>query len=308
MCVPLALGPREPIGIIWTHTESRRHEFTRDDLDLLACVANAATVSLENLRLHEDFMNQQAIAQDLRLAEQIQRAFLPHDPPRLPGYEFDAYYRAAARVGGDYYDFIELPDNRLAICLGDVVGKGMPAALMMVHLRNDVRYAAARHAEPAETVRAVHRALRETGLDFKFVTLLFMVLDRDRHTLTVVNAGHKPPLLRQANGRIAEIGAARAGLPLNLEQEEEYACQEERITLEPGSMLLAWTDGVNEAFNSAGEQFGDDRLREAFRHAASDPTAACDAVLSAVRNFTAGHPQSDDVALVCFGRKGSDPK
>jgi serine phosphatase RsbU (regulator of sigma subunit)/pSer/pThr/pTyr-binding forkhead associated (FHA) protein len=302
MCVPLALGAAEPIGIIWAHTESSRHAFTRDDLDLLACVANAATVSLENLRLHQDLLSRQTTEQDLDLAEQIQRAFLPEHPPAVPGYSFYAYYQAAGGVGGDYYDFIELPDNRIAVCLGDVVGKGMAAALMMVHLRNDVRYAAATHAEPVATVRAVHRALRETGLDFKFVTLLFLVLDRNRHTLTVVNAGHKPPLLRRASGQMEEIAAARAGLPLNLEQEADYACEEEKISLEPGTMLLAWTDGVNEAFNSAGEQFGDERLRDAFQRAAPDPTRAADAVLRAVAQFTAGHPQSDDIALVCFGR------
>src|SRR5262249_55371794 len=131
MCVPLMSQAAKPMGIIQVYTEDRRHQFTQEDLDLLVSVASTAAIATENARLHEEILAKARIERELQFAAEVQRGFLPADWPEVPGYGFYAFYDAAYSVGGDYYGFIELPENRLAISLGDVSGKGMPAAMLM---------------------------------------------------------------------------------------------------------------------------------------------------------------------------------
>jgi serine phosphatase RsbU (regulator of sigma subunit) len=252
--------------------------------------------------MHEEILAKARIERELQFAAEVQRGFLPADWPEVAGYGFYAFYDAAYSVGGDYYGFIELPDNRLAISLGDVSGKGMPAAMLMARLSSDIRFSAITMANPAAAVRSVNRSLSEAGLTDKFVTLLFMILDKTHHSVTLVNAGHMPLMLRQPTGEISEIGEATAGLPLNVSSDPDYEYQTVAFPLEPGCTALVYTDGVSEAMNPAGDLFGIERLREAFRKAPANPTLAGEAVIREVRSFAAGRHQNDDITLICFGR------
>jgi serine phosphatase RsbU (regulator of sigma subunit) len=308
MCVPLVSSQtNRPLGIIQLHTEDRRHQFTQEDLDVLVSVASTAAIALENVRLHEDLLAQERIRRELQFAADVQRGFLPSDWPELPGYGFYAYYEAAYSVGGDYYGFIDLPEKGLAISLGDVSGKGMPAALLMARLSSDIRYAAITITDPGVAVRAVNRSLGEAGLNDKFVTLLFMVLNPNDHSLAMVNAGHMPPIIRKRSGEIVEISEEKAGLPLNVSPDLDYQYQSTTVALEPGSTVLVYTDGVSEAMNPAGDLFGIERLRKTFQQAPSDPAEAGQAVIRAVRQFASGRHQSDDITLICFGRDDAAP-
>jgi phosphoserine phosphatase RsbU/P len=303
MCVPLvSQATNKPFGIIQIYTEDRRHQFTQEDLDLLVSVASTAAIALENARMHEDLLTKARIERELQFAAEVQRGFLPADWPALPGYGFYAFYEAAYSVGGDYYGFVELPENRLAISLGDVSGKGMPAAMLMARLSSDIRFAAITEPNPGAAVQLVNRSLSEAGLNDKFVTLLYMVLDSHQHSLSLVNAGHMSVMIRKRNGEIEEIGDEKAGLPLNVAPDPDYEYQTITYPFEPGTTALVYTDGVSEAMNPANELFGFDRLREAFKSAPGDPTEVGEAVIREVRNFAAGRHQNDDITLICFGR------
>ncbi len=302
MCVPLLAQGAKPIGIIQVYTEDRKHQFTQEDLDLLLSVAATAAIATENARMHERIIEQSRIEGEAAAAADVQRAFLPADWPEVPGYGFYAYYDAAYSVGGDYYGFIDLPNNKLGISLGDVSGKGMPAAMLMARLSSDVRFSAITARDPALAVRSVNKSLSEAGLNDKFVTLLYMVLDKATHQLTIVNAGHMAVLLRKPNGEMIEVGEEIAGLPLNVSPDPDYEYEMVTITLEPGTIALVYTDGVSEAMNPADELFGFARLRDAFASAPADPARAGEQVIREVRAFAAGRHQSDDITLICFGR------
>ncbi len=302
MCVPLPGQSGKPIGIIQIYTEDRRQQFTQEDLDLLLSVASTAAMSLENARLHEESLAKARIERELQFAADVQRGFLPADWPELPGYGFYAYYDAAYSVGGDYYGFIDLPDKRLVISLGDVSGKGMPAAMLMARLSSDIRFSAITAPNPAAAVQSVNRSLSEAGLNDKFVTLLYLVLDPSKHVLSIVNAGHMAVMMRKQNGEILEVGEEKAGLPLNVAPDPDYEYEMLDYALEPGTTALVYTDGVSEAMNPEGELFGFDRLRDAFQKAPANPTEAGEAVIREVRTFAAGRHQSDDITLICFGR------
>jgi serine phosphatase RsbU (regulator of sigma subunit)/pSer/pThr/pTyr-binding forkhead associated (FHA) protein len=302
MCVPLLTRENKPLGIIQVYTEDRKNPFTQDDLDLLVSIANVASIAIENAKLHEDLMLQERLKRELQFARDVQRQFLPPTLPDVPGYSFYAYYEAAYSVGGDYYGFIDLPDERLAISLGDVAGKGIPAALMMAHLSSDIRFSAISTHDPAAAVGLVKRALVNAGLDDKLITLLFMVLDKRTHTLSIGNAGHLPPLLRLRDGSVQTIGEEVTGLPLGVNLESNYVYRSKRVVLDPGSIVLVYTDGVTEAMNPAEELFGSKRLEAILKNVPPDPSEAGEAVIREVKEFAAGRHQSDDITLLCFGR------
>ncbi len=301
MCVPLIVQKDKPMGIIQLHTEDRRRQFTPEDLEVLASVASIAAVSLENARMHEELIAQERLRRDMQSARAVQRAFLPRKLPQIPGYDFYAFYESAYSVGGDYYGFFELPGDRLAISLGDVSGKGMQAALLVARLSSDVRFCSLAADDPARVVEAVNRSLAEAELADKFVTFLYMVLDYNWHSVTIVNAGHMPPLLCKADRSIGQVADKIACMPLNVEPADGQF-QSATLQLGPGDTVLAYTDGVSEAMNPQNELFGFERIYETLRTGPSRPSEAGPNLVKAVRNFAAGRAQSDDIAVLCFGR------
>jgi serine phosphatase RsbU (regulator of sigma subunit)/pSer/pThr/pTyr-binding forkhead associated (FHA) protein len=300
MCVPLRSTDARPIGILQVHTEDSRQQFTQEDLDLLNSVATIAASRIENAQLHESLLAQERLKKELQFARDVQRSFLPAEWPDVPGYGFFAYYEPANTVGGDYYDFIQVSENRHGCVLADVSGKGVPAALLMARLSSDVRFSAKSDADPALVARRVNRALAESALHEKFVTMLYMALDIGNHELSVANCGHMPPMIRRPNDKIEELGEEQAGLPLNVVNDYEY--EGSKTTLEPGTLVLAYTDGVSEAMNPAGDLFGFDRLREAFLHAPKDAIGCGETLIKEVKAFAAGRAQNDDITLIVVAR------
>jgi sigma-B regulation protein RsbU (phosphoserine phosphatase) len=305
LCAPLVGRSGVAAGVIQLHSERGGTSFTGEDLDVLAAVAGMAALAVENVRMHEDLRARERLARELDLAREVQLGFLPPHPPRIPGYSFDATYLPAASVGGDYYGFVPLPDGRLVVAVGDVSGKGMPAALLMARLSSDVRSAALATSDPVEAVESVGCSLAEAAGDDRFVTLLYMVLDPSEHTLVVVNAGHLPPLLRRRDGRIEEFGEDAAGLPLNV-LPGRAGLRPAVTRLEPGSVVLAVTDGITEATDRQGNVFGLDRLRALLVRSGDAPEATSRRVVDAVRTFTGSEGLADDVTLVVFGSSGGD--
>ena len=257
-----------------------------------------------NARLYRDSLLHQQRERDLELAHQVQQMLLPQCLPELPGYAFHAYYESAQEVGGDYYDFIPLPQQRLAVLLGDVTGKGVAAALVMAKFSVEARVCLQTEPEPAVAVSKLNTIMNRAGLTDRFVTLVAVVLDPATHTATLVNAGHPLPLLTcRATGTVAEaMPTDVVGTPLGVVDDCRYASWQ--VPLHPGDGLVLFSDGVTDAMDAGEQRFKTERVRAV---AGSDPFAARETgerLIRTVKQHAAGCTQNDDMTLVCFGRAG----
>jgi phosphoserine phosphatase RsbU/P len=260
-------------------------------------------IDLEEYSRHLE-MARERLKLDLELARGVQRGLLPRGLPNVPGYEFFANYESAHEVGGDYYDFILLPRQRVAVLVGDVAGKGVAAALLMAKLSADARFCMLTEPDPAAAFTRLNTLMIQSALGDRFVTLVAAVLDPGTHTVTLINAGHPPPLIyHRATRTVGEaIGNEAAGFPLGVLDGFEYAsCQ---VSLEPGDSILAFTDGVTEAMDVKGLQLQTKGVYAAVQGQAYSPRALGEHVVQVVKQFAAGRSQHDDIALVGFGRTG----
>jgi len=303
MCAPLMGPSKTPLGVIHLDTHDAKHPFTQGDLEMLVAVATVAGQSVEYARMHADILELDRQNRDLSTAQDVQLHFLPQGAPEVEGYKFYDYYRAAATVAGDYYDYIHLPGDRLAIAIGDVAGKGVPAALLMARLCSDVRYSLLTHETASEAANALNKQLTGHLKPGRFITFVLFVLDPARHTLSIVNAGHTPPLLRRAADRSVRAVASRdkAEIPLGINSDVVYPQTD--LVLEPGDVVLTYTDGINEAINPSGDLYTNRRAHALLENASGDVTHVGRAVVADVRNFAGGLRQSDDICLICFGRR-----
>lgn len=300
MCVPLVGSDDRALGVIQIDTLDQRSRFNSDDLEVLVSVASQAAIAIENAELHEQTVHQKAIQRDLELAHKVQQGLLPSSPPKVPGYHFFNYYEAANQVGGDYYDYIRLSPEKLAVVVGDVSGKGVSAALLMAKLAGEVRFCLASEHDHAAAVCRINATFASSGWDDRFVTFVLAVLDTVSNELTIVNAGHMPPLLRRASGEVIEIGEEEAGLPLGVASDYEY--ESFKVQVNPGDFLSIFTDGISEAMNTSNDLYGLDRLRKIIGTPAITVDLLGHHILDDVRTFVGGRPQSDDMCLACFGR------
>jgi len=300
MCAPLLDSDGEVLGVIQVDTNDPRRRFSRDDLDVLASVACQAAVSVENAQLHEAAVREEVLQRELGLAHRVQKGLLPAAPPQLDGYQFFDFYQPAQQLGGDYYDYVHLPGNRLASVLADVCGKGIAAALLVARLSAEIRYCLASLPQPSDAVKRLNQVFCENRWEDKFVTMLLTVLDPARHEVTFANAGHMPPLMRRASGVVEEAAEAQGGLPLGIDSDSTY--QQFSIQLAPGDAMIMYTDGVLDAENRQGDRYGAERLKDKVRSSAADAAAMGQQVITDVKQFIGDHPQADDICLTCLRR------
>ena len=260
MCAPFVGHDGAVYGVMQLDRLDVYQQFSQDDLDVLASVAAQATLAIENADLHTSLIKKRDMERELEFASQVQMGFLPTERPRLPGYQFYDFYEAASGVGGDFFDYVPLPDGRVAIGLGDVAGKGVPAALLMARLYSAARYELLTRGTPAAAMSGLNATLTASGLGHRFVTLVFAVLDPKRHTATIVNAGHLSPLVRSANREVRKIIYEESGLPLGIKSDAVY--QQTEIPFAPDDTLLLYTDGVTEAMNPLNEMYGMNKLMD----------------------------------------------
>jgi serine phosphatase RsbU (regulator of sigma subunit) len=297
MCAPLLNVDGQPFAVVQIDSHRAQSPFTPEDLEIMGGAVSQAAVAVRFVKLHEEALRRQAVARDLDLARRVQLGLLPEGYPDCKGVDFFAYYRAAYEVGGDYYDFIELPHERLALVVADAAGKGVSAALMMAKLSGELKYHLSCES-PARALARMNDVLcgGDTG---RFVTLLAAILDRRSLTMTVVNAGHLAPLRRRMDGSVQILGESARGPALGLMPAQEY--QEVTAPVEPGDVWLAYTDGFTEATNAAGKMFGAARLRECLAGAPPVVRGAGDRIVREVLTFLGDQPPSDDMCLVGWG-------
>lgn len=301
MCAPLVNAQGKAIGIVQLETLSPRRQFSPQDLGVLAAVVPHVSLSLNFSALHEAELKRVALDRDLEIARRVQLALLPDQRPEFNGYDFYDFYEAAFHVGGDYFDYVPLRNNRLAVVIADVSGKGVSASLLMAKLAGELKLLLANTETPAEAVSQLNESMCASAVRGRFVTLIVAVVDVESHLVTIVNGGHLSPQLRRGDGDVQEIGVDERCVCVGILPNQEY--RQYQMTLEPGDSITMFTDGFSEAMSTTQEFYGEQRLKEQLCRPAGDLAELGQNVLSDLQAFVGRQAQSDDMCLVSFARR-----
>jgi phosphoserine phosphatase RsbU/P len=285
--------------------------FTDDSVEIVRTAASQMAIAIEMARLYiksEELsrLRKKAADRDLDLARQVQESFLPGQVPKMDGFVFDALTQPAHAVGGDFYHFFNLPQNRLGIAIGDVSGKGIAAALFMARLTSDLQYHAARYSDPANLFTKLNTLLCERSQQGMFVTLIYMILETDTGRISWVNAGHLAPIQMNETGVHVLEESKKKGPPLGIIREAVWEVS--HLCLTPGTGILLYTDGITEARNADSGLFGLGRLKRIAGRYADDPAALVRQITRGVQRFSQKNSQSDDLTLMAWVRKRKQGK
>jgi len=298
VAVPLQTG-KEIIGIIYIDSPSILRQFTKDDLNLLTVMANVAAVRIEHTRLAEMERAKQIMARDLDQAAEIQQRYLPSVAPKITGLDLAGHNAPCRTVGGDYFDFFPYEGNRVAMVLGDVSGKGMPASLLMMGLQARVQALAEEPKDLASVMTRLNRLTCANCPANRFITVFFCILNGETGELTYCNAGHNPPIVVRSNGEHESLPGG--GPVIGIIAAIEYSAY--RMQLDPGDTLVIYSDGVTETADASDDEFETERLAETVRKNRQLPaTEIVDAIRQAVTAHAAGAPQHDDITIIVARR------
>jgi phosphoserine phosphatase RsbU/P len=299
LCAPLKTRGRT-LGVIQIINKiSPPFHFTSEELDMLVTISSSAAVAIDTARMHQAIIQRETLERDLKLAREVQLRFLPTDMPQIPGYAFAGLNQPALGIGGDFYNYFHLPDNHLAIVLGDVSGKGITAALFMARLTSDLQYHCLLYPEPCRLLEQMNTLLYARTYRGMFVTLVYMVLNTCTGRMVMANAGHLPPVLTGKNTTRLLGNNAVKGPPLGILPEITYA--QESWLLGPEDVIILCTDGITEAKNPSRQLFGMERLMEIIhQHRHREPEKLVQNIVDAVKNFSGGYALDDDLTLLSF--------
>ncbi len=292
LCVPMRYRA-ETVGVMRVYTP-RRYRFTESEAQMLRSIGSQSAAAIINTRLFEQKARAERFQRQVETAGEIQRRMLPTDPPRLEHLDVGHVYEPALNVAGDFYDLIELPTGDFGVCAADVVGKGLPAALLMASVRSTLRSSVSCEGEVHAVVGQVNRHLCRDTLPSEFASLVYGVFSRDGTKFTYCNAGHPPPFLLR-DGETVEL---RTGGPvIGIWPDEVF--QEQTIDIRPGDLIVMVTDGVTEAMDFHGIEYGPKRLEASIhRHHALDARQLARQLLWDVRRYVGLADQSDDITIV----------
>ncbi|WP_298818173.1 GAF domain-containing SpoIIE family protein phosphatase [Chloroflexus sp.] len=304
LAAPVELGGAQ-LGLLLVNTVTPR-SFFDSEAELLGLLASQVAQMIDRERLNQEAQARQRLERELDLASEIQASFLPDCCPLIPGLQIEAFYRAARQVGGDFYDFIEVPPTnpggaaRFGIVIADVTDKGVPAALFMALSRTLLRASAIDGRPPVAVMQRANRLILADSRAGLFVTCFYALVDPVSGHVAYANGGHNYPLLyRRAVDQVIPLVAQ--GIVLGIVPDPHFTPGE--ITLETGDVLLFYTDGITEAMNLQRELFGDERLAATLRAASHhSPTEIVKAVLNAIQTFVGDTPQADDMTMVVIKR------
>jgi len=302
-CVPLRLvryldradaaADERRIGVLYLDSREKGTFLSASTRAALETLATEAAVAIENARLYRETMEKARMEQEMRIAAEIQQALLPKAGRVGPFFRAAAASLPCRSIGGDFYDYVDLPGGSFGFALGDVAGKGPPAALLSAMMQGIFAAQAAASDPPSRTIARVNLALYRRGIESRFVTLMYGSLEPDGQ-LTYCNAGHNPPLVFGKSGiRRLETGGPIVGLF------EGATFEEETVQLSPGDWLIVFSDGVSEALSADGEEFGETRIVQTVqKNSGIPPPDLLQAIFAEVRSFTKGAPQNDDITAL----------
>ncbi len=303
MCTPILLKSGDIIGVIQIDSNDLERTFSENDLDTFTSVSSQISLAIDNATMHEELLRQRDLQRELDFATQVQLGFLPNKRPKIENYEFFDYYEAALRVGGDYFDYIIMPQGKVAVALGDVAGKGVPAALLMARLYSAARFHLLTQPDLKLALEGLNSEIASSGLGHRFITFVVVVIDPAKNQATVVNAGHLPPLIRNKNGISSLIDKEQSGMPLGISPHQEF--QEVIIDLEPGDTICLYTDGVTDAMNPDNEIFGRKRLNQFILDGPDDIEELINGIVADIEKFSQDRPHIDDICAVGIKRSAS---
>ncbi len=299
LAVPLSVDERTIFGLVYADSPTYEATFTEEHLNILTTLASVASIRVENASLMDARLERERMERELELATEIQQRFQPSAPPIVDGYQFQGISFSCYEIGGDYYDFVPRHDGKMLIALGDVSGKGTAAALLMSSLHAAIHAQVSAKTELGLAISSVNHYLAENTPANRFVTLFATELNPETGHLRYINAGHNPPLIGRADGTVLQLSSG--GFPLGIISGAEFEIGE--ITLESGDVLVIYSDGVSEANNLAGEEFGMDRLINVVKsNLKASASGLRDKVESALSSFTQTAPANDDITLVIVKR------
>lgn len=286
------------IGVAEVINRRDARPFTEDNLAIFTTFCRQVALAIENAKMHRYMLEQQRMQQQLESAHSIQQSFMPQAFPHSDQDKYLVYAKniPATSVGGDLFDFIEIGTDHLAFVIGDVSGKGIPAALYMARLISDLRYYCHITERPIDLMQTINSVLLDRSRQGMFVTLIYMVLDTKTGELTITNGGHLPPFWYQKkSGTCTKINSS-AGIPLGILPEVEFS--EQVIQLQPGDQVLLYTDGVTEAKNTQGNMFSVKRLENIFAKARRHPRVLIEDIVKQVKKYCKNISQHDDITLL----------
>lgn len=294
LSVPLFLQGKM-LGLLTVFNKKNDREFTSEDQKLLAIIAAQSAHVIENARLHEEEHTFFKLREEMRFANEIQVNLLPKKSPEIFNYQISGKSVPAKDVGGDYYDFIQIDDDNLAFCLGDISGKGIPAALLMANLQATLRGQSILNYSCKDCISFSNKLLYRNTDSQKYATLFYGILNHSQNKITYCNAGHNNPILISNDKKLRrlDVGGIVVGIM------PEYPFQETTINFNPGDLLVLFSDGITEAMNDTGEEFEEARLIKLLLEL-HDRSAdeIIDAVLKTVNDFSGNSEPMDDKTIV----------
>jgi sigma-B regulation protein RsbU (phosphoserine phosphatase) len=304
LVAPLRHGGKD-LGVLAVTRNKEDGPFTANDFAVFRTVAEQSAFAIGNALVHREASEKRQMEGELRNAREVQRVLLPQGEPVVPGYRVSGTNMPARIISGDYYDHLDLGDGRHGVVIADVSGKGVAAGLLMAMCRSVLRSLAGAHDDPAEALGRVNRQIFPDIKEDMFISLFYAVIEGDDGTVKFARAGHDPALLYRAQERTVAL-IKPPGLALGIDEGDvfERVTKVQEIRMNPGDCLLFHTDGIKEAVNTAGEEFGMDRLRDVFRENASlGAEASIRAVERELAKFVGDAPQMDDITLVAVEKR-----
>lgn len=287
---------------------ARRHadgNFTANDFAVFRSAAEQSSFAIGNARIHREANEKRAIESELKNAREVQRILLPQQDPILAGFRISGTNLPARIISGDYYDYIDLGDEKIGIAIADVSGKGVPAGLLMAMCRSVLRSVASDELSPSAVMAAVNRQLFPDIREDMFISMAYGILDAANAKLVLSRAGHEPALLfRRETGKVELLRSPGLALGIDSGAVFERVTRDQEVTLHSGDCVLFYTDGVKEALDGLEEEFGMERMCEAFRLAAPHGSeAVLTRMQEELKHFTGEGPQMDDITLVAIEKR-----
>jgi sigma-B regulation protein RsbU (phosphoserine phosphatase) len=293
MVVPIISNERI-IGV-FSIESNKLDAYGEDDLELLDAFASLAAVSIERAREHQEILEKRKLEEELSIARRIQETFLPKKHPQMPGFDISGINIPSEKVGGDYYDFIPIIENQVGIAIGDVSGKGIPAALIMASFRASLIAEIRNNYAIRSIMFKVNNLLFESTESDIYVTAVYGVLDTKNRIFTFTNAGHNAPIFRHSDGRMEYL--IEGGVALGTFENSKY--EERPSSLSPGDIIVLYTDGVTEAKNENEEEFGTRRLKQVINESHQlNASQIQNNIYQEVKDFTGNLPQADDLTMI----------
>lgn len=274
--------------------------FDRHHLEILQFFADAAAISLEKAILHHQILDKEKLEEQMQIAKDVQSSLLPANPPEIEGYDIAGICIPTYEIGGDYYDYINLGENNLAIVIADVSGDGIPAALIMAAFRAILRNKLKLIQAPAEIMNLLNEQIPEVSRKRDFITAFYGKLNFKEHKFTFTNSGHNPPVLMRSDGQMEFLETG--GPSLNIVREANFASSS--VNLAPGDQIIFYTDGVTEIFNRNSKEYGFERLQKVILNSKdSSADEILNKIVASTKNFAGTNLYRDDFTLVVLKRK-----